>query len=198
MADKTEAALYDSLQHHDGIWLHGGMGKDMYVEAEAAESARRKAFGLAESGLAFMSFSQMSPCYPAKLLLTYDATPGLQNRPFEYQHAVHDVPPTLASLRKVETDLFFAVSSQYEFVTVRLGRAIQWMRKGLMEHHTLDEFASYWVALEIVAAELKKVVGTAGEESYLYCPKCSKPLTPCPACGCDTGKESDWAGSSNC
>jgi hypothetical protein len=191
---KSELVLYDSLDSCDGVWLHKGIGLDMYVECETAGSANQIATGLAENVLALMSLSQLSPAFPAKLVLTYDASRGLQKRPFRIEHSFRPTVPTLSKLREIDPDLFLSVFSGLEHLSDRSIRAIQWFRKGLMETHTLDEFASYWIALEISAAELKKIAGKAGDESYFHCERCHERLTPCPKCKTDTGRESDWAG----
>jgi hypothetical protein len=90
--------------------------------------------------------------------------------------------------------LFQAVSDRQEFITERVGRALQWLRKGFMEKLTVDEFIAYWTALEIVAPELNQLHQAAGQRSYRHCPGCRRSIATCPYCGSDAGTPSPWSG----
>ena len=100
----------------------------------------------------------------------------------------------LASLRRIDPDLFRAVSDNQHFDNEPKWLALEWFRKGLAEKHTLDEFIAYWSALELAATSLKMLYASLGEKSYPYCPACKHRIEHCPHCGVDAGSFSPWAG----
>src|ERR1700730_7598145 len=147
----------------------------------------------------------MSPCGPARLEFTYDASPGEQNRAFTFAAIV--LPAKVCSLRKIDLDLFRAVTEKQQFDDEPKWLALEWFRKGLAEEHTLDEFIAYLSALEILARTLKSLYATSSEKSYPYCPACREKVARVPSLrrrcrhclplvrGLPADRSGDWVGS---
>jgi hypothetical protein len=188
----VDATMYDDLlSQPNGTVLHGGLAIDMYVPSGGIDEDKARA--ICERILALMSYSQLAPCYPAITELAYDATSGLQDRPFTY-YGTRPQGPEVASLRQIDVDLFNLVSGQEQFLTPRAEYAFQLLRKGLMEKHPVDEFIAYWTCLEAVAPELRQLYESGGTNSYRYCPTCKEQIAKCPNCGAGAGSPSPWSG----
>jgi hypothetical protein len=191
LAPIGDFCIYDSvLPQPDGPALYRGIGIDAYTVGEAGNRTEVQPF--CERLLGLLSYSHMSPCHPARLEMTYDADPGQQERAFTFIRT--RTVSELASLRKIDLDLFRSVSEGQHFDDTPKWLALEWFRKGLTEQHTLDEFVAYWSALEIIAGILKQLYSSSSEKSYPHCPICKRRMAACSHCGGDVGTASPWSG----
>lgn len=153
----TEVFVMDSLKEINNIKLHVGLDFFARTEDQDDKHAQQKAKNLVESILNIISLEALSSCKPAQLMSLIDTTnrdvcaTKFYLRPFDSSFP-------LSSLVKIERTRLDLLWKAYDTSgnKERIMRSLSWLRKGINSDNVVDEFISYWIALEILQCILRK------------------------------------------
>lgn len=150
---EAKIALFDSVKKTDNINLHTGLNIITTLRASSAEEAIETAKSFVEMLLNLVSFSSLTFCGPARLasiigILDADT----KAHPFRHYVYPFDGEETLGSLSVINKPTFGAVFEAYDKSSYkpRTIRALSWLRKGIGEDGSADEFICYWIGLEAI------------------------------------------------
>jgi len=149
--DGVKIYLFDSIKQIDDINLHTGLNIITTLEANSLEEAKETSKNFVETTLNLVSFSTLTSCNPAKLVSTINIT-NKEAHPFRNYIYPFDEEEIIASLSVINEPTFRALFDAYTKNShqQRTLRALSWLRKGIGEENTIDEFISYWVGLEVI------------------------------------------------
>jgi len=150
---ELKIALSDHVKKTDNINLHTGLNITADMKADSEEEARDISKNSVETLLNLISFSALTFCGPAKLvsiISTLDA--GTKDYPFSYYVYPFDEEEILGSLSVMNEPTFGAIFETYDKSSYkpRTLRALSWLRKGIGEDGSVDEFICYWIGLEAI------------------------------------------------
>jgi hypothetical protein len=150
-------ALSDSIKHTTEINLHTGLGIIVDLKADSVEEATESSKNFAETLLNLVGFPTLAYCDSARLVSLIDI---VDREPCPFRHYVYpfDDQEIIGSLSIVDETLFGTIFEAYDKSSdqQRILRALSWLRKGIGEENTVDEFISYWVGLEVTKPILKR------------------------------------------
>ena len=155
----TEIFLMDSLKDINNLKLHVGLDFLAKTEDREETGAQQKTINLVEAILNIISLETLSSCKPAQLLSFIDATnKDICSTKFYIRPFDNSFP--LSSLVRVDPSRFNMLWKAYDSSgnKDRIMRSLSWLRKGINSDNAVDEFVSYWIALEILQCVLKKKV----------------------------------------
>jgi len=113
---------------------------------------------LNETLLNLITFVTSSPCKSAKLLDVIEF--GREGNPLCRSNVFDPVPENQlwGSVKVIEQQKFSETFETYKKSKYqqRIMRALSWFRKGLNEENIIDEFISYWIALEVLRGILRR------------------------------------------
>lgn len=187
----TEVFIYEKLKKIEDKFVFQGIAFDSYVMAIDYEKAQNKIEGIAFRLLDILAFISQSPWINSFLQKTYEADISLKKKHSKfYFHSNKDVE-ILKSIRVVDINVFFEVLNKLNGNTFRdnILAAFHNFNKGLVSNTDVDEFLSYWMAIEYLSHSLNEKAGYKKEERFHNCPTCGKPLSSCIHCGNNLPKE---------
>ena len=123
-----------------GTDLHVGIQAEIELNASSLDEAVRKGGEIGDVFLTFMSFTARAGVEPLQPHLAYDITPGVADR--EFVQFIYNIDLPVVAKRALEGDRFRKLletiqKSEYK---QRIGRAMRWYRKSLLEHDVLNKF----------------------------------------------------------
>lgn len=160
--------VFDAIKQIDDINLHAGLNIITALEANSLGEAKETSKSFIETTLNLVSFSTLTSCNPAKLVSTINIT-NKEAHPFRNYIYPFDEQEIIASLSVINEPTFRALFDAYTKSSQqqRTLRALTWLRKGICEENSTDEFVSYWVGLEVIKhilrRELKRKMRNVGE-----------------------------------
>jgi hypothetical protein len=150
-------ALSDGIKRTTEINLHTGLGIIVDLKANSMEEATETSKNLAETLLNFVTFSTLAYCDSARLVSLIDI---MDKEPWPFRHCVYpfDDQEIIGSLSIADETLFETIFEAYDRSSdqQRIVRALSWLRKGIGEENTVNEFISYWVGLEVTKPILRR------------------------------------------
>lgn len=150
---EVKIVLFDSIKKTDNINLHTGLNMITALKANSAEKASETSKGFVETLLNLVSFSTLTFCNPAKLVSVINISDtDTEAHPFMHYVYPFDGQEILGSVSVIEEATFKALWEAYDksLQQHRIMRAMSWLRKGIDEESTVDEFVSYWIGLEVI------------------------------------------------
>ncbi len=150
---EMKIALSDHVKKTGNINLHTGLRITADVKADSEEEARGISKNIVETLLNLISFSTLTFCGPTRLvsiISTSDA--GTKAYPFRHYVYPFDEEEILGSLSVISEPTFRTIFEAYEKSPnkSRTLRALSWLRKGISEDGSVDEFICYWVGIEAI------------------------------------------------
>jgi hypothetical protein len=152
-----KTALYDSVKKTTNSNLHTGLNIVTYLSQDSLEKAKEISKNSVEMLLNLISFATLAYCEPSKLA-TIISIADKEPHPLEHYTYPFAGQELIGSLRIVNESNFRLIFDAYNVSShqQRVMRALTWLRKGLGEEAAVDEFVSYWVALEVVKCVLRR------------------------------------------
>lgn len=153
----AEIYIFDSLQDQNGLKLHVGLEIIVHIKEEDENQATSKSKNLVEFILNLISFESLSSCKPAKLKGIIDTTKAdscpinLFTRPFEENFPYS----SLVQIDRKRFDIIWKAFGASKN-KARIMRSLTWIRKGIDSENKVDEFISYWIAIEAFEPLLRK------------------------------------------
>lgn len=151
--------LFDAIKHTDDVNLHTGLNIVTALKASSLEEAKRTSKDFTESTLNLVSFSTLTSCSPAKLVGTINISDAdTEAYPFKSYAYPFDEQETIGSLSLINEPTFRVIFDAYikNSHQPRILRALTWLRKGIGEENSVDEFTSYWTGLEVIKCILRR------------------------------------------
>jgi len=149
--------LADSVKETASINLHTGLNIIANLRANSVEEAKETSKNVVETILNLISFSTLTHCNAAKLVSIASI---VDKEPHRFTHFAYpfDGHEMMGSVRIVDEPTFRAIfEAFYESSNQqRIMRALTWLRKGIGEENSVDEFVSYWVGLEVAKPILRR------------------------------------------
>ena len=149
--------MSDGIKQTTEINLHTGLGIIVDLKANSMEEATETSKNFAETLLNLVSFSTLAYCDSARLISLIDI---VDREPWPFRHYVYpfDDQEIIGSLSIMGETLFGTIFEAYDKSPdqQRILRALSWLRKGIGEENTVNEFISYWVGLEVTKPILKR------------------------------------------
>jgi len=152
-ADEVKMVLFDAIKQTDDVNLHTGLNMIAFLKANSAEEAIDTSKNFVETTLNLVSFSTLTSCNPAKLVSIINIVDTDEEaHPFTHYIYPFDEQEIIGSLSVVNEPTFRAVFEAYTKSPhqQRSLRALSWLRKGIGEENSVDEFTSYWIGLEVI------------------------------------------------
>jgi hypothetical protein len=187
-----ELFVYESLEKIGDKFVFKGISFDSYVTASTVERAQSKMQNAVSNTLDIFSFISLSPWTDLSLISTYEANVNIKIRKSNYYFYNSKEVEIIKSIRPLD-DL-----SVLKEILDKLGEnnfrsnifaSLYQLNKGLQSNTDVDEFLSYWVAIEYLAHSLNEKSGYKKIERYYECPSCGKPLSKCQHCGDELSKK---------
>lgn len=150
-------ALSDSVKQSTEINLHTGLSMILDLKANSVEEAIETSKNFAETLLNLISFSSLAYCDSARLLSIINIG-DMESYPFRHCVYAFDTQEIIGLLSIVDEPLFGAIFQAYDKTSnqQRVLRALSWLRKGIGEENTVDEFICYWIGLEVTKHILRR------------------------------------------
>jgi len=147
----AKVVLTDSIMSSDAMNLHTGLNIIVHLKESSAEDAKGLSKNFAEMLLNLVTFSTLASCDAAKLVTLIDATEkGMW--PTMFCNYSTEGKEVMASLNVIDHNQFGELFEAYDKSPdkERISRALSWLRKGINEHDSIDEFICYWLGLEVI------------------------------------------------
>jgi hypothetical protein len=143
--------LSDNVKKTDNINLHTGLNITADMKANSEAQALEISKNHAETLLNLTCFSTLTHCASAKLTNVITVT-DKKALPCKFYTYPFDEQEIIDSLIIINESTFGEIFKAYDTSVYkpRILRALTWLRKGIGEENTLDEFVSYWIGLEVV------------------------------------------------
>ncbi len=156
-ADQLKIGLVDGIKKIDNTNLHTGLNVIASSKAMSVEQAKKTSEIVVETILNFISFSTLTYCNPAKLLSEINIA-DKEACPSRYYVYPFDEQEIIGSLSIIDEPTFRALFEAYTKSShqQRILRALTWLRKGIGEENTVDEFICYWIGWEVIRGILRR------------------------------------------
>ena len=193
--DDVRLVLYDRLRDEKGALVHEGLGLDLDVPACSVDEAIPKAQNLAEGLVNLISYVTMAACKTALVVSSHGIPEAPADTDVVWIHQKTRVP--LGDLKPINSDRLNAAYGLYDKVTEenkwRISKALQWLRKGLIELDTVGQFIAYWVGLESTSSVLMDILSLKQQKLWPTCSKCKHEIRACPECEESLGRPNQMA-----
>ena len=148
---ELKIALGDHVKKTDNINLHTGLNITADMEADSEEEARDISKNHVEPLLNLISFSTLTYCDTATLVSIINIT-DKETHPFSYYVYLFSEQEIIGQLSIIGEPTFGTVFEAYDKSSCkpRVLRALSWLRKGIGEDGSADEFICYWIGLEAI------------------------------------------------
>lgn len=151
--EEVKIFLFDATKRTDDVNLHTGLNLTTVLKANSLEEAKETSKNFVETTLNLVSFSTLTSCSPAKLASIMDV-PYAHAKAYPFIHYAYpfDEQEIIGSLSVIDEPAFRELFDAYTRSPnqQRTLRASTWLRKGIGEENSVDEFISYWIGLEVI------------------------------------------------
>jgi hypothetical protein len=153
---ELKIALSDHVKKTDNINLHTGLNIITDLEADSEEEAKDISKIHVENLLNLISFSSVTYCDAAKLVSIISIT-DKDTHPLSCYVYPFSEQEIISGLRVIDQPTFSRVFEAYDRSSHQSTlRALAWLRKGIGEENSVDEFICYWTALEVIKGILRR------------------------------------------
>lgn len=155
----VQVAVTDSIKTIDTINMHTGLNVFVKIEASSAEEAKTIARDFAETLLTLISFTTMASCGVTKFVSVLDITKS-DVIPTRFIAGLSETREILSKTRIINLSEFREVFTAYDKISSspdlgRVARAKIWLRRGINERNTVDQFLYYWFGIETISCLLR-------------------------------------------
>ncbi len=149
--------LYDCLKEHNNLKIHIGLGFIVHIKEIDEDRAIKKSKNLVENILNIISFESLSSCKPAKLISVVDST-NKNSCPTKFFIFPFEEKFSTSSLIQIDKKRFDMIWNSFinSKSKRRIMRSLSWLRKGIDSRIVVDEFISYFIALNVLEPLLGK------------------------------------------
>jgi uncharacterized protein YrzB (UPF0473 family) len=163
--NEVKVVLFDAIKQTDRVNLHTGLNITADIKADSEEEAIEISRNHVEALLSLICFSSLTHCAPAKLVSVINLT-DKEVHPCKFYVYPFDGQEIIGSLTVIDESNFGKIFEAYDKSTYkpRILRALTWLRKGIGEENTIDEFVSYWIGLEVIKHIISPVETNTDEE----------------------------------
>ncbi len=160
--------LRDLIKNVDGINMYNGLDMIIEVNADSEEEAVTLSKNHCETVLNLITLCTVTFCHPGRLINTIRF--GQKNLPtLRYYVYPFDQKENYGSPVLIDESTFAKIHEAYYGQRDiesqrRLMRALTWLRKGINEEDTVDEFTSYWIGLEVLRCRLRRWLKKSGSK----------------------------------
>jgi hypothetical protein len=147
----AKVVLTDSIKSSDHVNLHTGLTIIIHLQGSSMEDVKGLSKNFAEMLLNLVTFSTLAFCDAAKLVSLIDAT-GKKTWPAMFYNYPTEGTEVVPSLRVINHNHFGELFEAYDKSPdkERVSRALSWLRKGINQLDSIDEFICYWTGLEVI------------------------------------------------
>ncbi len=175
---------YEHLEKIEEKYVFGGIAFQSYVNASTLKKAQRLMQNTVHRILDIFVYVSLSPWINLFLISSYEANKNLSLRK-AYYHFYHLKNIELVkAIRPVTQGVFKEVFTKLDKSIFRdnILASFHQLNKGLQSNTDVDEFLSYWTAVEYLAIPLNTKKDYKKVERFHECPFCGKPLSKCQHC----------------
>ncbi len=151
--EEVKIFLFDAIKRSNDVNLHTGLNIITTLKANSLEEAEETSKNFVETTLNLISFSTLTSCSAAKLVSIINVSDAnTEAHPFIHYAYPFDEQEIIGSLSVINEPTFresfdaYTKSSHQQ----RTLRALTWLRKGIGEENSVDEFISHWIGLEVI------------------------------------------------
>jgi len=149
----AEASCIIWVKCSDAVNLHTGLNIIVHLKETSTGDAKELSKNFAEMLLNLVTFSTLASCDTAKLVSLIDATEkeAWPTMFCNYSTEGKEVMPSLP-LSVIDHNQFGELFEAYDKSPdkERVSQVLSWLRKGINEHDSIDEFVCYWSGLEVI------------------------------------------------
>jgi hypothetical protein len=154
---ELKMVLHDLVGKVDNINFHKGLIISADIKANSEEEAVDISSNNVETLLSLISFCTLTFCEPARLVSIISILDAnTKDCPFKhYVYPFDDEEKYIGSLSVINEHAFGTVFGAYDecdenSYKPRVLRALSWLRKGIGEKNSVDEFVCCWIGLETI------------------------------------------------
>jgi hypothetical protein len=179
-----EIFIYEYLDKIGEKYIFEGLGFDAYVTASNLETAQQLMRNTIFRILDIFTYVSLSPWTNLSLIFSYEANEELILRKCFYYFYYLKKIEVVKSIRPSAIDIFFEVCKKLDTNIFRdnILASLHQLNKGLQSDTNVDEFLSYWMAIEYLSQSLNEKYGYGKVERFHECPYCNGHLSECQHC----------------
>ena len=158
-SDNTTLILNDAIERLDDVNLHVGLNLILERYSHSREDAEADTKAIAENILNLITYSTLAFCGAARLTSITEfqehGNPLFSSYiyPFDENEKMGSIVPVAQQEFREIFDAMGKTGGQE-----RVARALSWLRKGINEENIVDEFAAYWIGLEVLKSILRRML----------------------------------------
>lgn len=181
----TEVFIYEKLKKIEDKFVFQGIAFDSYVMAVDYEKAQSKMEGIVFRILDILAFISQSPWVNSSLQKIYEADISLKEKHSKFYFYSNKDVEILKSIRVLDINVLSEVLKKLDGNKFRdnIFASLHNLNKGFVSDTDVDEFLSYWIAIEYLSHSLNEKADYKKEERFHECPICGKSLSLCCNCG---------------
>lgn len=149
---------YDNIEVRNGVKLHAGLKIIVVVEGTYSDDSEDIATSLTNSILNLFSFATNAQCEVPRLISHISIRDDTSDGTF-FQQPDPDNTILNGTPRKIDENIFNALWVAFDGNQDKesLSLALSWFRKAIGEKTIIDEFVSFWIALEVANFTVKNI-----------------------------------------
>lgn len=160
------AYVWDNIEARE-VKLHAGLNIVVVLEGQYSDGSDEIAESFSSRILDILSFINLAQCDVPKLISRIVIKDDGTSIGAFFQQSDPDSMIVVGTPRTVDKDIFLRVwkacdGSPHE---QRVFLALEWLRKAIREKYIIDQFISYWVALEISNSTLRVILKNKSTKS---------------------------------
>lgn len=157
---KLTIAILDNLEKYDDLYLHTGLKILTDITTDSEEKAKEISKEWVEAILNLISFSSLIYCDKAIVVSIINIVK--EEHPYRYYVYPFNEKEVLGYLTKIDHSKFDEIFNAFDKSNEkpRILRSLSWLRKGIGEENSVDEFISYWTSLEVIKSILRRNLKT--------------------------------------
>lgn len=154
----AKAFVSDNIEVRD-FKLHAGLKIIVLLEGTINDDIKSIATALAERILDMFSFVTLGQCDVPRLISHISIDENGKSSAVFFNQPDPESIIVIGTPRKINIDIFNTVwrASDGHQAESQVIRALEWFRKAIREKYIIDQFISYWVALEIANSALNNI-----------------------------------------
>ena len=155
----AKAYVWDNVEVRE-VKLHAGLKIIVVLEGTYSDDSEDIATSLTDRILNMFSFAAVAQCEVPRLISHISISDDGTSVGTFFQQPDPDSTIVNGTPRTINEDIFKALWKAYDGnqAEQRLLLALQWFRKAIREKYIIDQFISYWTALEVANSTLRNIL----------------------------------------
>lgn len=161
--DGGRSYVWDNVEVRE-VKLHAGLKIIVVLEGTYSDDIEDIAFSLADRILDIFSFVAMAQCDVPRLVSHISINNDGSSAGTFFKTPDPDSIIAIGTPRKIDKNIFKAVwkACNNNQAEQRVLLTLKWFRKATREKHIIDQFISYWIALEISNSTFRDILKSRG------------------------------------